>query len=59
MIVGHAPVILPALASVKLFFGWPFYAALAAVHASPAVRLFWGATDLRDCLARRIPDHHE
>jgi len=46
MMMGHAPVILPAVARVKLQFGGFFYVPLAALHASLAVRLFWGATDL-------------
>jgi hypothetical protein len=47
MILGHAPVIVPALVRVKLLFGWPFYAVLAFLHASLALRLVWGAFDLR------------
>ena len=39
MILGHAPVILPAIAGVKLQFGWVFYAPLALLHASLVVRL--------------------
>ncbi|MDP3759401.1 MAG: hypothetical protein Q8R01_02650 [Ramlibacter sp.] len=46
MMMGHAPVILPAVARVKLQFGGFFYVPLAALHASLAVRLFWGAADL-------------
>lgn len=45
MMMGHAPVILPAVARVKLQFGWPFYVPLAALHLSLAQRLFWGAFD--------------
>ena len=39
MMLGHAPVILPAVAGVKLLFGWVFYAPLALLHASLVVRL--------------------
>lgn len=45
MMLGHAPVILPAVARVKLQFGAFFYVPLAALHASLALRLFWGASD--------------
>ena len=45
MMMGHAPVILPAVARVKLQFGGFFYVPLAALHASLAVRLLWGAAD--------------
>lgn len=45
MIMGHAPVILPAIAGVKLRFGWPFYVPLAALHLSLLLRLSWGAFD--------------
>ncbi|MBI5275837.1 MAG: hypothetical protein HY854_05200 [Burkholderiales bacterium] len=38
MMMGHAPVILPAVARVKLLFGGWFYVPLAALHASLAVR---------------------
>ena len=44
MMLGHAPVILPALARVKLLFGWFFYVPLFCLHASLAVRLGLGAT---------------
>lgn len=37
MVLGHAPVILPAVARVKVLFGWPFYLPLALLHLS----LFW------------------
>lgn len=40
MVLGHAPVILPALARVKLAFGPQFYLPLALLHASLALRLF-------------------
>lgn len=42
MVFGHAPVILPAVARVKLKFGWAWYVPLALLHGSLAVRLFGG-----------------
>jgi hypothetical protein len=39
MVLGHAPVILPAIARVKLLFGRAFYVPLAMLHGSLAVRL--------------------
>ena len=45
MIMGHGPVILPAIARVKLQFGWFFYVPLAALHLSLALRLGWGAVN--------------
>lgn len=45
MIMGHAPVILPAVAKVKLQFGPAFYLPLAALHLSLLERLAWGAVD--------------
>lgn len=45
MMMGHAPVILPAVARVKLRFGWPFYLPLAALHLSLLQRLAWGLVD--------------
>ena len=45
MIMGHGPVILPAIARVKLEFGVFFYLPLAALHLSLAWRLGWGAFD--------------
>jgi len=45
MMLGHAPVILPALLRVKLLFGGFFYIPLALLHASLAVRMFWGPCD--------------
>jgi hypothetical protein len=45
MIMGHAPVILPAVARVKLVFGAWFYLPLAALHASLLLRLGAGAID--------------
>lgn len=47
MMLGHAPVILPALAQVKLLFGRFFYVPLALLHASLALRLFGGLFDAR------------
>ena len=47
MMLGHAPVILPALARVKLRFGGFFYVPLAVLHLSLAVRLFLGPFDFR------------
>ncbi len=42
MVMGHSPVILPAVARVKLVFGAWFYAPLALLHASLALRLLGG-----------------
>lgn len=42
MVMGHAPVILPAVAWVKLLFGPWFYAPLALLHGSLALRVFGG-----------------
>jgi len=42
MIMGHGPVILPAIARVKLEFGAFFYLPLVALHLSLAWRLGWG-----------------
>lgn len=39
MMFGHAPVILPALARIKLQFGRAFYVPLALLHLSLVVRL--------------------
>ncbi len=49
MVMGHAPVILPAVARVKLLFGPWFYAPLVLLHASLLMRLFGGiaSPDLR------------
>ena len=44
MVLGHAPVILPALVRIKLYFGWFFYVPLAVLHVSLAVRLCIGTT---------------
>jgi hypothetical protein len=43
MIMGHAPVILPAVVRVKLLFGRAFYLPLALLHISLLVRLGPGA----------------
>jgi hypothetical protein len=45
MIMGHGPVILPAIARIKLQFGLFFYVPLLALHLSLALRLGWGAID--------------
>jgi hypothetical protein len=45
MMLGHAPVILPAVARIKLLFGWWFYLPLAALHLSLAIRLGPGWSD--------------
>ncbi len=45
MVMGHAPVILPAIARVKLQFGWAFYLPWAALHLSLALRLGLGFDD--------------
>ena len=42
MMMGHAPVILPAVARIKLQFGLFFYLPLAALHLSLIVRLGFG-----------------
>jgi hypothetical protein len=42
MMLGHAPVILPAVARVKLQFSGFFYVPLALLHATLCVRLAWG-----------------
>jgi hypothetical protein len=45
MMMGHAPVVLPAIARVKLRFGAYFYLPLAALHLSLLVRLALGTFD--------------
>ena len=45
MMLGHAPVIFPALVRVKLLFSWVFYLPLALLHGSLALRLVWGHAD--------------
>ncbi|MFT7723627.1 MAG: hypothetical protein QM788_12505 [Roseateles sp.] len=47
MMLGHAPVILPAVARVKLRFGRAFYLPLALLQASLALRLLGGGVDAR------------
>lgn len=42
MMLGHAPVILPALTRVKLLFGGVFYLPLAMLHLSLVLRLLVG-----------------
>jgi hypothetical protein len=54
MIMGHGPVILPAIARVKLQFGAFFYVPLLALHLSLAVRLGWGAVDAQQRAAGAI-----
>lgn len=51
MMFGHAPVILPALARVKLLFGWVYYLPLLLMHVSLVVRLVAGPADLRGLAA--------
>jgi hypothetical protein len=46
MVMGHAPVILPAVARVKLLFGPWFYAPLILLHASLVLRLAGGLSNL-------------
>jgi hypothetical protein len=45
MMMGHAPVILPAVARVKVLFGAWFYVPLAVLHVSLLVRLAGGWAD--------------
>lgn len=45
MILGHAPVILPAIARIKLQFGPVFYVPLAVLHLSLLLRLGAGLVD--------------
>lgn len=47
MVMGHAPVILPAVARIKLQFGRYFYVPLLALHLSLALRLAAGPLDDR------------
>jgi hypothetical protein len=42
MVMGHAPVILPAVARIKLHFSGWFYLPMIMLHASLALRLFAG-----------------
>ena len=46
MMMGHAPVILPAVARIKLQFGNVFYLPLAALHLSLLLRLAGGRDTL-------------
>ena len=46
MVMGHAPVILPAVARIKLRFGPWFYVPLAWLHASLLLRLVGGIFEL-------------
>jgi hypothetical protein len=46
MMMGHAPVILPAVARMKLLYGPWFYLPLAALHGSLLLRLLAGLADL-------------
>lgn len=45
MVMGHAPVILPAVARIKLRFGAHFYAPLLLLHVSLVLRLGVGFAD--------------
>jgi len=45
MMLGHAPVILPAIARVKVLFGWAYYVPLVLLHVSLVVRLAVGRLD--------------
>jgi len=47
MVMGHAPVILPALTRVKVAFGWWYYLPLALLHGSLLLRLAGGAIDMQ------------
>ena len=47
MMLGHAPVILPAIARVKVLFGWAYCVPLALLHGSLAVRLVAGRFDFQ------------
>jgi hypothetical protein len=53
MMMAHAPVILPAVARVRLRFGAVFYVPLAALHVSLLVRLMPGL-GLGDALVRGV-----
>lgn len=45
MVMGHAPVILPAVTGIRLLFGNWFYVPLGLLHASLLLRLFGGMVD--------------
>ena len=47
MVFGHAPVILPAVAGVKLQFGRAFYLPLLLLHASLLLHFAGGLADPR------------
>ena len=47
MVMGHAPIILPAIAHIKLQFGRYFYGAPLVLHLSLGLRLVGGAFDER------------
>ena len=47
MIMGHAPVILPAVTRIKVQYGPMFYLPLAVLHLSLALRLAAGFSDFR------------
>lgn len=51
MMLGHAPVILPAIAGVKVRYSSAFYLPLVLLHASLAVRILMRHTSLDDALA--------
>lgn len=45
MVMGHAPVILPAVARIKLHFDGRFYGPLCLLHVSLLIRLLAGSID--------------
>ena len=47
MVMGHAPIILPAVARIQVQFGRHFYLPLLALHLSLALRLAAGPFDAR------------
>jgi hypothetical protein len=47
MMLGHAPVILPAVARVKVLFCWPYYVPLLLLHGSLLLRLAGSSFDPR------------
>lgn len=47
MMLAHAPVILPAIARIKVQFGWLYYLPLGLLHGSLALRLGAGLLDAR------------
>lgn len=51
MVLGHAPVILPAVARVKVHYTWVFYLPLALLHGSLAVRLLLRHTGIEAALS--------